>query len=101
MLERVVATGRDVSVCTVYDCIPGLAPPQHAALSMFNEVIFREAIFARVGVIDLRLVCTEQSDYSELSPIEPSQLGGEKITKAICNRLMGNPPSDALVAIHI
>lgn len=38
MLKRVVATNLNVTVCTVYDCIPNLAPSAHPALSMFNEV---------------------------------------------------------------
>jgi hypothetical protein len=88
MLEQVVAMGRNVTVCTVYDCIPDLEPMAHAALSMFNEVILREAISAKVAIIDLRLVCTERSDYSEISPIEPSQRGGEKIANVIRNLLL-------------
>ena len=88
MLEHVVALGRNVTVCTVYDCIPDLEPMAHAALSMFNEVILREAISAKVAIIDLRLVCTERSDYSEISPIEPSQRGGEKIANVILNLLL-------------
>ena len=34
-------------------------------------------------VIDLRRVCSEASDYSELSPIEPSGQGGLKIARTI------------------
>lgn len=101
MLEKVLETKREVTVCTVYDCIPGLEPMAHAALSMFNEVILREAISARVTIIDLRLVCTEPSDYSGLSPIEPSQKGGAKIASVICNMLMElNSPSN-VVKIHV
>ncbi|MEM9446829.1 MAG: SGNH/GDSL hydrolase family protein [Verrucomicrobiota bacterium] len=83
MLEAVTAYAYPTAVCTVYDCVPGLKPSQQAALSMFNEVILREAIEADVALIDLRLVCNEPSDYSKLSPIEPSQQGGEKIVKVI------------------
>ena len=100
MLERVLAVGQDVTVCTVYDCLPDLTPSVYAALSMFNEVILREAISARVGVIDLRLVCRERSDYSEISPIEPSQIGGEKIADAICNCLLSSGSPDRVVPIH-
>ena len=101
MLEKVLETKRDVTVCTVYDCIPGLEPMAHAALSMFNEVILREAISARVKMIDLRLVCTEPSDYSELSPIEPSQKGGAKIASAICNMLLDSNPPSNVVQIYV
>ena len=100
MLRQVVAMERDVTVCTIYDCVPGLDPKAHAALSMFNEIILREAISATVAVIDLRLVCTEKSDYSELSPIEPSHRGGEKITNIICNLLLGDVSPGRTIAIH-
>ena len=100
MLEQVVAMGRDVTVCTVYDCVPDLEPMAHAALSMFNEVILREAISAKVAVIDLRLVCTERSDYSEISPIEPSQRGAEKIANVIRNLLLNIVSPGRVVAIH-
>jgi len=101
MLEKVVAKQRDVAICTVYDCIPDLEPMAHAALSMFNEVILREAISARVTIIDLRLVCTERSDYSELSPIEPSQMGGAKIAVVVRNMLTGGSFSGNVVQVHV
>lgn len=101
MLEKVVATQRDVTICTVYDCIPDLEPMANAALSMFNEVILREAISAKVTIIDLRLVCTERSDYSELSPIEPSQVGGAKIAVVVRNMLIGINSSGNFVQVHV
>lgn len=100
MLEQVVAISQDVTVCTVYDCVPDLEPMAHAALSMFNEVILREAISAKVAVIDLRLVCTERSDYSKVSPIEPSHSGGEKIANIICSLLLGDVSPDRVVAVY-
>jgi hypothetical protein len=51
------------------------------ALMMFNDVILRTAFERGVPVIDLRLVCTEPSDYA--NPIEPSGQGGRKIADAI------------------
>jgi hypothetical protein len=57
------------------------------ALAMFNEVILREAFDAKIPVIDLRLICSESSDYSEISPIEPSASGGENIVRAIVQLL--------------
>jgi hypothetical protein len=83
MLLAVVGTGRSVMVCTVYEDIPGLEGAAKAGLVLFNDAILREAFAAQVPVLDLRLLCTEPSDYSSLSPIEPSALGGEKITATI------------------
>ncbi len=100
LLEQVVSMRQDVAVCTVYDCVPDLEPAAHVALSMFNEIILREAVSAKVAVIDLRLVCTERSDYSAISPIEPSKKGGEKIAKVIRNLLLGRVSPGRLVTIH-
>ena len=83
MLQRVLSYGKPTVVCTVYDSIPGLERNAVTALSVFNDVILREAFAAKVPVIDLRLVCNEAADYSVVSPIEPSVAGGEKIVKAI------------------
>ncbi|HEY1860526.1 MAG TPA: SGNH/GDSL hydrolase family protein [Gemmataceae bacterium] len=83
MLRAVCAVGKPVVVCTVYDAIPVLAGADRTALAGFNEVILREAFAARLPVIDLRLVCQHPSDYSHVSPIEPSVVGGAKIVRAI------------------
>lgn len=83
MLEHVLATGKSVAVCTVYDSVPGLAPSELTGLALFNEIILREAFRAGVPVIDLRLICTESTDYARTSPIEPSTVGGGKIARAV------------------
>jgi hypothetical protein len=83
MLRAVAVTGLPAVVCTVYDSVPGLGPAELAALAGFNEIILREAFSARLGVIDLRLVCTDASDYSHVSAIEPSAAGGLKIARLI------------------
>jgi hypothetical protein len=83
MLRAVLASAIPVSVCTVYDTVPGLSPAEITALSVFNDVIQREAFRAGVPVLDLRLICDEARDYSALSPIEPSAHGGFKIVQGI------------------
>lgn len=87
MLWEVLDQGLPVAVCTIYDAVPGLSEELQTALSLFNDTITREAAVAGVPVIDLRAVCTEREDYSELSPIEPSVTGGAKISAAICRYL--------------
>ncbi len=100
MLERSFAARAQVAVCTIYDGIPGLEPPQHAALTMFNEVILREALAAGAGVVDLRLICSEPADYSALSPIEPSSRGGEKIARALQGLLLGTEGDAGTVKVY-
>jgi hypothetical protein len=51
------------------------------ALTIFNDVIIKQAFLAGVPLIDLRLVCNEAADYA--NEIEPSAAGGEKIAAAI------------------
>jgi hypothetical protein len=83
MLQKLASVAKPLAVCTVYDSIPGLGSAERAALAGFNEVILREAFLAGLPVIDLRLVCDREADYSHVSPIEPSMVGGSKITRVI------------------
>lgn len=87
MLDAVLQRGIPTAVCTIYDA--NYPEPQRrlvvAALALFNDVIFRAAIARGLPVIDLRLVCSEPSDYA--NPIEPSASGGDKIATAIARLL--------------
>jgi len=70
-------------ICTVHDCVPDFEPRALTALSMFNEIILKEAFAINASVIDLRLLCNEKEDYSTISPIEPSGRGARKIVENI------------------
>ena len=83
LIDELIALGKPLGVCTIYDSIPGLEGAERAALAVFNDVILRSALTARAAVIDLRLVCDEAADYSDVSPIEPSAVGGAKIARVI------------------
>ena len=54
-----------------------------AALATFNDVIIDEAVRATLPILDLRRICDENADYSDISPIEPSAVGSAKIARAI------------------
>lgn len=82
-LKALCKSGIPVVCCTIYDQVPGLSRELRTALSIFNDVIVRECARSNVQVLDLRLICTEYSDYSEVSPIEPSSKGGQKIASRI------------------
>jgi hypothetical protein len=88
-LGRVLGLGKPTAVCTVYDAIPGLSGVEATGLSLFNDVILREAFRAGLPVLDLRLVCADPADYSRSSPIEPSVLGGGKIARAVSRLVTG------------
>jgi hypothetical protein len=83
MLAALEMVGKPTTVCTVYDAVPNLGPAERAALAGFNDVILREAFRAGLPVIDLRLTCAKAADFSSLSTIEPSHIGGNKIARAI------------------
>ena len=84
MLKHVLSYRLPTAACSVY--YPRLPDPMLqrlavTALTIFNDVIIKEAFLAGVPLLDLRLICNEESDYA--NEIEPSVAGGEKITKAI------------------
>jgi hypothetical protein len=84
MLQNVLSLKKPTAVCTIY--YPLIPEPftqkiAVAALAIFNDVIIRQAFLAGVPLIDLRLVCDENSDYA--NEIEPSEKGGGKIANTI------------------
>jgi hypothetical protein len=87
LLAKMKETGIPTFVCTIYDKIPHFSPEELTLLSIFNDVIISTATFFGYSVIDLRPLCNDPKDYSELSPIEPSNQGGEKIANKIASTL--------------
>jgi GDSL-like lipase/acylhydrolase family protein len=101
LLGLLLAAGKPVTVCTIYDAIPGLGEAERAALSLFNDVILRSAVEALVPVIDLRIVCDRAEDYSAISPIEPSGQGGAKIAKVIADVIAQHDFSLRLIGTNV
>ena len=90
MVRAICKTGLSAIGCTIYDAVPGLQPTERMALSLFNDIIIRTLLAAHVSVLDLRAVCNEPKDYSSASPIEPSEIGGSKIARALQYVLSGH-----------
>jgi hypothetical protein len=89
MLQELLNYRLPTAVATVY--YPRFPDPllqrlAVAALTIFNDVIIREAFMAGVPLLDLRLICNEDADYA--NEIEPSVVGGEKISDAILELIM-------------
>lgn len=91
MLDAVSERGLRVSACTIYTAIPFAEQEMRdyapSAIGAFNAIIQRLAEARGVPVIRLDVVCSDQDDFSEMSPIEPSSKGGQKIVDAILNAL--------------
>ncbi|MFT5700926.1 MAG: hypothetical protein ACI8ZB_003811 [Desulforhopalus sp.] len=85
MLKEVVSLDMNLVLCTIYNTCPGVEIPLLTALSVFNDVIFHEAFKLGVPVLDFRQTFNNPSDYSSVSPIEPSEAGGVKIAKVLQN----------------
>lgn len=99
MLTAVVAQGLSAAACTIYDTPPS-EPGQRvirAALCLFNDSITRAAFSLGAALIDLRLICTEDSDYA--NPIEPSAQGGRKIAQAIAALVQAGSVSQGSIVV--
>ena len=86
LLQRILSFHLPTTICTIYN--PNYPDRLYqrigvAALTIFNDVIIRQAFGSGIPLIDLRLTCNEAADYA--NPIEPSAVGGEKIVNAILN----------------
>ena len=84
MLQAVLSHDLPTAVCTIY--YPRFGSPieqrlTSTALAHFNDAILRAAFVAGIPVLDLRLICSQAADYA--NPIEPSSIGGAKITQRI------------------
>jgi lysophospholipase L1-like esterase len=84
MLRSVLALRKATALCTIY--YPRISDSLIqkivvAALTIFNDVIIRQAFLEGIPLIDLRLVCSEGTDYT--NEIEPSVEGGRKIAASI------------------
>ncbi len=84
MLQNLLSKNLPTAVCTIYfPNFPEAIFQRLAitALSVFNDVIIRQAIINGLPIIDLRLICNETDDYA--NEIEPSDKGGKKIAVKI------------------
>jgi lysophospholipase L1-like esterase len=100
MLRAVLSAGKPACICTVYDAIPGLGAAERTGLAGFNDVITRAAAAAGIPLVDLRVACTHPDDFSPVSPIEPSVVGGAKIADAVCRVVAGHDFAAGRTAVY-
>lgn len=82
-------------VCTIYDGVPGLTNELRTALSLFNDTITRVVVREGLVFLDLRCIFSEFCDYSEISPIEPSSIGGDKLACRLAQYVLNKPFTEA------
>lgn len=90
-VDACMDTRVSLAVCTIYDgCFDDLSFQRIASvtLMLFNDAIIRIAAERGIPVIDLRSICAQQEDYA--NPIEPSSVGGEKISSVIVGLVTGS-----------
>lgn len=90
LVDKLRSLRKPLAICTVYDTVPGLEDAELAGLCVFNDTITRKAISIGAPLLDLRIICNKSSDYSSVSPIEPSASGGGKIARVILDALMSD-----------
>lgn len=84
LLKAASAFGLPTVACTVYEPRfpdPALSRAAAAALCLFDDAILRAARRAGLPTLDLRAVCSGDSDFA--NAIEPSSAGGEKMARAL------------------
>jgi hypothetical protein len=99
MLREVRARMLPSAVCTIYDArFPDADLRRRAAVALttLNDCITREVFAHELTLIDLRLVCDQDTDFA--NPIEPSVDGGAKIARAIAGFAAGTPSHSSVIA---
>jgi hypothetical protein len=97
LLDAMAKRKLPAAVCTIYEPrFPEAARRRvaAAALTLLNDRITRQAFARRFSLLDLRIICSEDSDFA--NPIEPSAQGGEKIARAIATFATGSSPAAAV-----
>ncbi len=94
LIRSILELQKPLVVCTIYyppmfeDELQAMVAP---GLSLFNDTILGIAFEESLSVIEMRLVCTEESDFASI--IEPSESGGAKIAEALAKAVGIEPTS--------
>lgn len=99
LVMKLKKTARRLTLCTIYrPYVIGMA--ESLGLSLFNDHIIQTAVDQEANLIDLRSICHDRNDFSPVSPIEPSDIGGKKIAQAIMRSYVGPKRNQAITVIH-
>ena len=88
LILNIVALKIPLITCTVYNgnLEKSVREKAKAAIAVFNDCIYRVSGENKIPVLELRKICTKETDYA--NPIEPSGIGGRKIAEGILELLL-------------
>jgi hypothetical protein len=89
-----------MAICTIYEGSfdnQSVRQTTSAALTAFNDVIYRAAVEKKLPVLELRAVCNQAQDF--VRSIEPSAVGGMKIAKTVARAAVTDFRSGASVLL--
>lgn len=86
-IEHLCRLAKPTCVCTIYNgnMARDLVATVEAAVGILDDKIYSVANEKGLSVIDLRRICCTPEDFA--NPIEPSDIGGKKIAKAILDHV--------------
>jgi lysophospholipase L1-like esterase len=87
LISKIVKTNAKLYVLNIYNEVPNLEEHKKIIISIFNDIISEEAAKRSIPLIDLRVLCSNKEDYSDISSLEPSEIGSNKIAREIINQL--------------
>ena len=101
MIATLQSSGKPLAVCTIYDANfedPTMREVVTTALTVYNDVIIREAVGFGLPILDLRSICAGPDDYA--NEIEPGIQGGRKIAAGILELVRKHDFTTATASIY-
>ena len=88
LLEELIYEFTATIPCTIYNEIPTFSLSDKLIFRLYNDYIMEKANALDLKCCDIRTVMKDPEDYSEVSPIEPSVIGGEWIAELIVQQIV-------------
>ena len=87
LLEELIYNFHYTVPCTIYNEIPTFSVSDKLIFRLYNDYIMQRAIELHLNYCDIRTVMNNPTDYASVSPIEPSETGGDWIAELIIEKI--------------
>ena len=87
LLEELIYDFHYAMPCTIYNEIPTFDAADKLIFRLYNDYIIQKAIKLELTYCDIRTVMESPTDYASVSPIEPSETGGDWIAELIVQHI--------------